>query len=381
MENAATNSINSVDFWFFSFSFDFGATAQGPPPINLQDFYLLCEKSGPPDTSPNSSATDGLTVKIKMSLEDGSFPMPSEDKNSGAPPDDTGAGTKWFVKGGSFQFRVSSVFAITQAYVETEDSSQRQPDGTTALLGQQDTSKMQQVKPAPSQSKLSSLPMQLSADLAHLGGDGISSKMCIAIQDVDEKGLAIEGFKPSFIVKAMPQTLWADPNHPPDRLTQDKGTVDLPMAVTFSAPDPVLSIAKIPQFNATDMAKECAGGNRVPQLPTVTQQDLLPEALPTTTSTPTQQWASMKQTWSDSSNNNLTLANNLTQLCMETLGWDKPPPDVLEKAKGANIEPWMVPVAFPSRLVAGTGREAQGIEDGLDSFYLELPRTTVAPVH
>jgi hypothetical protein len=89
----------------------------------------------------------------------------------------------------------------------------------------------------------------------------------------------------------------------------------------------------------------------------------------------------MEQTWSDSSTNNLALANQLTALCMTTLGWDKPPLDVLDKAKEANIEPWKVPVAFPSRLVTGTGREAEGIEDGLDSFYLELPRTTMATVH
>jgi hypothetical protein len=76
----------------------------------------------------------------------------------------------------------------------------------------------------------------------------------------------------------------------------------------------------------------------------------------------------MAQTWSESSNLNLALAESLTALCMDALGWGKPPPNV-------------IPVAFPSRLVAGTGREAQGIEDGLDSFYLELPRTTVAPIH
>ena len=228
-------------------------------PISLQDFYLLCEKSGPPDTSPNSSASEGLVVKIKMSLENGSFSMPSEDKNSGVPPDDTGAGTKWFVKGGSFRFRVSSVFAITESYIETEESSQRQPDGTTTLLGQQNASKMLELKPAPSQSKLSSMPMKLSADMTNPDGDGITSKMCVAIEDVDEKGLAIEGFKPSFVIKNMPLTLWADPNHPPDRLTQEKGTTDLPMAVILSAPDPVLAVSKVPQFNATDMAKLCVG--------------------------------------------------------------------------------------------------------------------------
>jgi hypothetical protein len=89
----------------------------------------------------------------------------------------------------------------------------------------------------------------------------------------------------------------------------------------------------------------------------------------------------MTETWADSSKNNLSLANELTQLIMTSLGWDKPPPDVVEKAAAANIEPWKVPVSFPSRLVSGTGREALGIEDGLDSFYLELPRVTVAPVH
>jgi hypothetical protein len=100
----------------------------------------------------------------------------------------------------------------------------------------------------------------------------------------------------------------------------------------------------------------------------VNQTELLPDPLPATTATQSQQWSTMAQTWSDSSKNNLSLANAMTTLCMTALGWGKPPPNV-------------VPVAFPSRLVTGTGREALGIEDGLDSFYLELPRTTVAPVH
>ena len=80
----------------------------------------------------------------------------------------------------------------------------------------------------------------------------------------------------------------------------------------------------------------------------------------------------MAQIWSDSSKNHLDLANEITQLCMVALGWDKMPPVDTTKE---------LDVAFPSRLVSGTGREALGIEDGLDSFYLELPRTTVALVH
>lgn len=86
----------------------------------------------------------------------------------------------------------------------------------------------------------------------------------------------------------------------------------------------------------------------------------------------------MATTWQSSSEANLELANDLAQLCMETLGWNKPPAEVEQKAAQEGIEPWKLPVAFPKRLVAGTGQEGLGIEDGLDSFYLELPRITVA---
>lgn len=252
-----TNPSDSVDFWFFSFSFDFGARKQGPPALNLAQFYALCEKSGPPDNSEASKATEGLNVQLKISLQDGSFPMPSDDKVQTATtkPDDTGAGVKWFVKGGSFQFRVSSVFALTEAYIETEHSANRDDKGNTVPLADQikHTETMDEVLQMPAINTLSSLPMQLGAH----GSDGIKSQLAISIQDVDDENLPVSDFKPSFVVKPMAQALWAD--SPPDRLTKDKGTIDLPMAVTLEAPDPVLAKAKVPAFNATDMAKACAG--------------------------------------------------------------------------------------------------------------------------
>jgi hypothetical protein len=198
-------------------------------------------------------------VQLKLSLEEGAFPMPSQDKEGEANPEDTGAGAKWFVKGGSFQFRVSSVFALTEAYLETEESAKRdQSSGSTELLGKQDTSLMQPVQPGTVASKLSSLPMKLSG-VPGPGADGITSKLFIAVQDVDPVGETKEGFEPIFVIKEMPLTLWADPNNAPDRLSQEKGTVPLPMAVTLSAPKPKLAFSKIPPFNATDMQKMCAG--------------------------------------------------------------------------------------------------------------------------
>ncbi|KAF2001040.1 hypothetical protein P154DRAFT_575420 [Amniculicola lignicola CBS 123094] len=390
-----------VDFWFFSFSFDFGAKARGPPPINLQKFYELCEKSGPPDNSSAGKATDGLTVQIKISLEDGAFTMSSEDKKPAVEstpeetgvvvkanevvdaPDDTGAGVKWFVKGGNFQFRVSTVFALTEAFIETEDSSKRDKDGKMLSREEQlkKPSVMKEVVPKPSTSRLSSMPMQLSAQKD--GPNGIVSRLAISIRDVDEEGhaISISDFKPSFVVKPMPQALWANPaSAPPDRLSADKGTVDLPMAVTLEAPDPVLAYAKVPAFNATDMAKACAGANQIPQLPAVTQSDYLP-VLDKDLGPLDQKWGRMKQTWIDSSTEKLPLANEISTLCSSLLGWDKLAAD----AAGSNVKPgspeaesWKVPVNFQERLVRGTKREAAGIQDGLENFYLELPRMTAA---
>jgi hypothetical protein len=120
--------------------------------------------------------------------------------------------------------------------------------------------------------------------------------------------------------------------------------------------------------------------NKIPGLPASPQSELLPEVVANPTAPPPQQWADMQQLWTNASTTNLDLANSLTELCMSQLGWDKPRPDVAVKAEMTSSEPWKVPVAFPVRLVAGTGREEQGIEDGLDSFYLELPRTCVAVV-
>jgi hypothetical protein len=124
-----------------------------------------------------------------------------------------------------------------------------------------------------------------------------------------------------------------------------------------------------------------AGANQVPDLPAVPQSELLAETITNTTSTPIEQWTAMQQTWTNASTQNIDLANSLTALCISQLGWDMPRPDVAAKAALDGSEPWKLPVEFPLRLITGTRREASGIEDGLDSFYLELPRTTIAVIY
>ncbi|KAF2994237.1 hypothetical protein E8E13_000189 [Curvularia kusanoi] len=364
-----------VDFWFFSFSFDFGSRIRPPVALTLEEFYALCEKSGPPDNSDASKATEGLNVQLKITLEDGSFSMPSDDKVQIATtqPDDTGAGVKWFVKGGSFRFRVSSVFALTEAYIETEDSSEHDSKGTAIELADQikKAQIMDEVLPTPAIDTLSSMPMQLSVD----GDNGIKSQLAISIRDIDQENLPISDFQPSFVVKPMPQVLWADPvKSPPDRLSDKPGTINLPMAVTLEAPDPVLAKAKVPAFNATDM-----GANQIPQLPAKTQTVLLPVS--DNDDRPLdQKWESTRDTWATSSKVNLGIANAMSQLCMTSLGWDIPaaspptPPTVTTEGSRSHE----VPVTFLERLVNGTGREAIGIQDGLKNFYLELPRITQA---
>lgn len=347
--------LSSVDFWFFSFSFEFGAKPQPPNPLDLQSFYELCQKAGPPDTSSErTSATDDLVVQLKFSLEDGAFPMPSEDTKDNK-PDDTGAGSKWFVKGGSFQFRVSSVFAATEAYVETPQSGKN-----NKLIPEQDVNLLDAVDLGSSSPKtLSSMPMGTT--------NNITSKLYVGIRT--HGGVVTDGFQPSSVIKAMPQAMWSDPQHPPDRLSSEKGTMDLPMAITFKAPPPVLAKAKIPMFKAENMAKSSAGINKLPPTEDV-QSVFLPEDLDHSPAG----WGAMKDMWKTKAEGNLDIAAAMVANCMSALKWDKPDPAVKAKAEAAGLEPWKLETGFSKRLVAGTGGVDSDVVDGLENYYMELPR-------
>src|SRR4051794_17735153 len=89
-------------------------------------------EKGKPDPNPlesslsfavdsTSQAETDAGAALKFNLVNGNYPMPKHTDNASTSgtnsPDipSTGAGAKWFVKGGSFQFQVQSEFAMRSA--------------------------------------------------------------------------------------------------------------------------------------------------------------------------------------------------------------------------------------------------------------------------
>lgn len=361
--------VHSVDFWFFSFSIPFGAPPAEPNPIDLLPFFQVCQKAGPADASGNerTQTSNDLIVQLKFSLEDGVFPMPSDDTNKNGEtdanktPDDEGAGVKWYVKGGSFKFRVSSVFALTDAYFQTSTSGADQK----VLLRNQKKQDMLQLQGGSADKRVSSIPMGCF--------NSIQSMLYIGVREVIDSAVVPDGWNPSFITKAMPKAVWGNARPTDaDRLSSANPTQDMLMAVTVEAPPPLLAYAKIPQFRASDMAKACAGTN---QLPVAEPEQTI--FTPTDQSNTPQTWSDMKTLWDTSSNTNLELARAIATECTTALGWNNPSPDVKTQAQMSQTTPWVLEANFPLRLVRGTGGQDPDIRDGLENFYLELPLVSI----
>lgn len=403
--NSVLKFCNSVDFWFFSFHIPFGVPPGTVGPINLVEFYQLCLRGGPKDEPHNTrtSVADDLNIRLKFNLEDGVFTLPPVDTRKDSTgtevakqgPSSEGPGAKWFVKGGSFKFRVSTVFAMSDAWIETPQSnsaaSKVEPVLTnlyqqSELTDAKDKSKklLQHVTPEPPNTgTVYSLPMQVSV--------AIESPLYVGITtDGGEETNVSEGWKVEYVVKAMPATLWSNPASPPNPLSAEKGTIDERMALTFSAPDPILAISKIPQFNASDMARECAGLAAIPGTDKIvderpTQVVFLPATLDeVTTKEAAQDWPNFQKMWEDTAKDKADTAKELVNACIGLLGWDKPSPDVMQLVEqatdGENTTPWLFDAAFPMRLVTGTKGVDADIKDGFENYYLELPRISALAV-
>ena len=353
---------NSVDFWFFGFDIYFGEQPSPPPPLTLAEFYDVVAKAGPPE-APTKGKSDTIEhdsiVQLKLSLEEGAAPAPVEDAPDGAGPANAGSGSIWRVKGGDFKFRVSSVFAISSATIETKESVAIEKTDPA------NEKKFEQaVKTAEGVVDISSIPMRAKK---------FQSPMTIKIINEnakagDLKEIYPSGWQPEFVVKLVPTALWGDPDHPPDPLNAKDGCVPLQMAVSVTAPLPILAVSKIPPVNATDITRQFVNENFLAE--TETQVGMAATKLDKTHDT----WPAMQKTWEDSVIGNLETAKSLVDGCMNALGWNFPAPEVLKKAEKLVPKPWELKAKMPTRLVSGNKVKVEGVEDGLDNFYLALPR-------
>lgn len=396
----------------FAFDIDFGAKPRVPPPMTLLEFWRMLHNPGPNvesrntnDHDPpqslliydsNTSDTQGPVqsrdegAAIKFVLEDGNFPMPSIKDTGSNPrggPTSTGAGSKWFVKGGSFRFRVNSDFAISKAEVT----------GT-------------KVVPAPAEAKIYSRPMHvdssITSDLVVTVKRKIGSKTDPKIQAGWKS--VVEDMKP------MPQAAFGkyderlDPSKnrdPTDLLSSDPGTVNLMMGIVISAPLPELAeskigliknatnimLAGIKDFRKVETGKPGEDWLLPPFEPA--QSKYLPAPLADAEKTATNQewWDGMRTTWSalvskDSIVNDEK--DGLLAQCNEIFAWQKNQPQTalpLQTQRGG------MPTPGPDSPTTGTSTPAPGETDSyrpwrligklptklinsLEVRYLDLPR-------
>ncbi|KAK6427367.1 hypothetical protein LTR95_016001, partial [Oleoguttula sp. CCFEE 5521] len=299
----------------------------------------------------------------------------------------------WFVKGGSFAFRIAPDFALSTARIINKDG------------GYDEIAKPANPNhdnPAP----IYSTPMHLSAPHPERsppdpGHPEITSTLTITIRSAEGKLLPATGWKPTYIIKDVPTALWRDYDSSRDPMSRGggqellspaNGTVKQIMAVSLVAPDPILAKSMIPAFNATDAQKsevlDDHGKSWTIPTPGADQtKDMLPVALTPPSDPPDLpgEWKTMQTTWTTASTDGLDLATSMAALCATKLGWDAPLPGQLAgpKITDAGVKPaWMLTTDLPKRLVVGTKKpddpKVRDVMDGLENFYLALPRVATA---
>jgi hypothetical protein len=232
----------TVDFYLFSFTIHFGASAKPLPPASLQEFYDMVYLPGP-ESAPTSSTpsttdppVDPKMAQLKFALEHGLYPQPlpprSDTGASSGPFMDSGAAHGWAVKSGSFTFSITCAFALTSALLHG-------PRVTTDVLTQPGGANGQQPPPA-----FFSKPMQIS-DPGN-GSRPITSALHITIRDLSRGGVILDGFSATLIVRPLPTALWSaytpeeDPlrtPNPPKLKNADNPTIDLAVGVTITRPE------------------------------------------------------------------------------------------------------------------------------------------------
>jgi hypothetical protein len=291
--------VYSVDFYLFGFDVDFGASPGAKDPLSLLQFWETLHKPGPQVTSQDTllatrirplilfdgnvdrvkkvpkyvevdNGDDGNLIEgaaFKYVLEDGNFPQsqrppdPTQVSADGSQAENTGVGARWFVKGGTFKFRISTDMALSQASVSPGDLDD---DGPAVQVPSSETPKL----PVTFYSRPMKIDQAITSEL-HVD-------IYITPANPGDPKVMIGGWQHgTFDVKSVPQAMFGqysadmDPTTGAtgDLLTHDNATMPLGMGLKLEAPPPRLALSLIPVFKASDMGQLEVGDFRfrIPQ--------------------------------------------------------------------------------------------------------------------
>lgn len=300
-----TKIVCSVDFDLFAFDVDFGASPQAKAPLNLLEFWSMLHKPGPevasgddlldtrvmpcimfdekvfvpppPPAKPdpnvplpkasvmgrisddeNGSAYEGAA--FKHVLEDGNFPMPKRtpDTNQIDPTtkaENFGAGAMWYVKGGTFKFRIATDMAVSHASISGSATDPK--EGPIELE-------------APT--KFFSRPMRLDQAITSILKVDIYIQVPVTKSDPTGKRFIGGWQNVAFDIKAVPQATFGPPSTgaTSDLLSPENATLPLAMGLKLEAPPPRLADPTLPVFKASSMSELEVGDFRF-RTPDITQ--------------------------------------------------------------------------------------------------------------
>jgi hypothetical protein len=418
---------SSIDFYLFGFDVDFGASPEAPKPLDIYQFFLILHKPGPDsstdpshqhesplltyikvessvDDSNLSSSSSALkhqprllidalgSAAFKYILEAGNFPMASDTttKTTTGDPASTGAGTKWFVKGGTFQFRISTDYAINDAILTTSNpTAPRHFDG---------------FHPSKNLQPIASKPMYLTSDLALRTTSTLTIRIqrIITLHPLVLDSIPISNWASfTFTSKPLPTAIWGsydesqDPSknqRPSTLLDGANSTIRQNVGAALTAPPPFLCPKPdwpgfIPKFRATAAARfgildfrvNLKGDEWFVPSGNPMQVNYLPRALTTQEKSHTKQerWKGLATTWTSlSSKSNMVndKATGLLALAAKTLQWDQKRPQLSNdeaemeavREKETGLKAWDLVGGVPGKMVKN-----------LKSVYLDLPRLGV----
>jgi len=294
-------------------------------------------------------------VGLKFILEDGAFSMPSRGQVS-----NDGVGSKWYVKGGSFRFRISCDLALSGATVG------------------QDTV----ASPSSAPTTFYSKPMQVEQP--------ISSKLTVSVKLLGAKDFITGWRDVKFLSKPAPMGLYGKYSQTTDPMRNrnarailsgaSQNTVNLAMGISLVCPESKLAKSKIPAFNATEFMKEEILSNENKSWtigPTPARQTSCLPA-PDPAEAPAEEedgvkpaWKAMKKLWRTMYGGGKVVSGSegMLALCASSLGWDKGTPDMTAAVTAignGGDEPWVLNGSFPEKLV-----------HGVEEYYPSLPRVGV----
>ncbi|KIV83365.1 hypothetical protein PV11_05397 [Exophiala sideris] len=233
LEGPPFRGVVHVDFWVFGFDIHFGDGDNNTDPLDFAHFLLLLQQVDQQNAS--ASGTSGPDSVLLYNVQTGGVPSKGQIASKQI--------TKWYVRAGTFTFRVQTRFACTKASCNNE----------SAVLNGSDLTN----------DSVYSTPMHVS--------DPITSELTVTITP----NTSSNPWRLTPVMKDVPKALWGPYSEKTDPTRSDADdlldltgpTSKLMLGVVLQVPKPSKSNDLIPMFNAINAMKADINDGRDPTLP------------------------------------------------------------------------------------------------------------------